>query len=219
VGIGLAKADLLLMLADDFIPCPDLVAEHLKAHRADPSEELVAIGPGLFPEGDRTNAFMKWLEDSGELFGVSFTRSTVKLPHYYFYMANTSLKRAFLAKAGRFDESFPYDAMDDWEMGNRLLVRGMKNVYLPDAVAIHEHIIDLPERCRAMEQAGESSAIYDERRQRPGPWRHFLEQPRVKHSARKRESREQRYKRILHEHWVKGYRSHRQQAHHGAGTH
>ena len=212
VGIDLANADLLLLLADDFIPRANLVSEHLKTHEEDPREELVAIGPGLFPEGDKSNAFMKWLEDSGELFGVSFTRPAAALPPYYFYMANTSLKRSFLEKAGRFDESFPYDAMDDWEMGNRLRALGMKNVYLPGAIAIHEHIIDLPERCRAMEQAGESSAIYDSKRQRPGPWMHLLEQPRVKHSARKRESREQRYRRILREHWVKGYRSYEQAA-------
>jgi GT2 family glycosyltransferase len=212
VGIDLAKADLLLLLADDFIPRANLVSDHLKAHEEDPREELVAIGPGLFPEGDRSNAFMKWLEDSGELFGVSFTLPAAALPPYYFYMANTSLKRSFLEKAGRFDESFPYDAMDDWEMGIRLHALGMKNVYLPGAIAIHEHIIDLPERCRAMEQAGESSAIYDSKRQRPGPWVRLLEQPRVKHSARKRESREQRYRRILREHWVKGYRSYEQAA-------
>ena len=212
VGIELAKADILLMLADDFIPSPNLVSDHLKAHEQDPREELVAIGPGLFPKGENTNAFMKWLEDSGELFGVSFTQAPAMLPNWFFYMANTSLKRSFLEKAGRFDENFPYDAMDDWEMGNRLLAHGMRNVYLPGAIAIHEHVIDLPERCRAMEQAGESSAIYDSTQQRPGPWKHLLEQPRARHSARRRENREQRYRRILREHWVKGYLSYEKAA-------
>ena len=147
VGLDLANADLLLLLADDFIPRANLVSEHLKTHEEDSREELVGIGPDLFPEGDKSNVFMEWLEDSGELFSVSFTRPAAALPPYYFYIANTSLKRSFLEKAGRFDESFPYDGMNDWEMGNRVRALGMKNVYLPGAIAIHEHIIDLPGRC------------------------------------------------------------------------
>lgn len=206
-GLKQARADIILMLADDFLPSPRLVAQHLAVHRDDPDEKLVSIGPGLFPCDGRTNAFMQWLENSGELFGVPFTRPGLQLPPQYFYMANTSLKRSFLQSAGEFDEDFPYDAMDDWEMGLRLQRLGMRNLYLPEATATHEHIIDLPERCRAMRQAGETAAIYDAKSPVPGPWRAMLEAPRRPHSARKRETRLQRYRRILDEHWREGYRT------------
>jgi hypothetical protein len=209
VAVRLAQAPVLLMLADDFVPGRNLVSQHLQVHREDTSEDLVAMGPGLFPQDGRSNEFMYWLEDSGELFGVSFTRPGFRLPPHYFYMANTSLKRAFLQRAGEFDERFPYDAMDDWEMGLRLISLGMNNLYLPHAVATHEHIIDLPERCRAMAQAGESSAIYDSVHPRPGPWAQILRQARPRHAQRRRETREQRYRRLLRDHWVKGYHSFR----------
>jgi GT2 family glycosyltransferase len=168
-------------------------------------EEMVSIGPGLFPKDQRTNDFMHWLENSGELFGVSFTDPAFQLPPYYFYMANTSLKLSFLQRAGPFDEDFPYDAMDDWEMGKRLVACGMRNHYLPDAVATHEHIISLEERCRAMRQAGESSAIYDAKNSQPGPWAASILNSKIPYSSRKRESRQQRYKRIVSSHWRKGY--------------
>lgn len=207
IGLRAARAEIVLMLADDFIPCPRLLSLHLEAHGDQREEELVAIGPGLFPQDSRTNDFMSWLEDSGELFGVSFTAPGLQLPPQYFYMANTSLKRSFLRRAGEFDEDFPYDAMDDWEMGLRLAKLGMRNVYLQDAVAIHEHILDLPERCRAMRQAGETSAIYDAKHPRPGPWTSILAASKVPYSRRKRETREQRYKRILWDHWKDGYKA------------
>lgn len=206
VALEHARADLLLMLADDFMPCDRLLSEHLRFHRENLWENLVAIGPGLFPRDDGTSLFMRWLEDSGEIFGVSFTDPAMKLPRHYFYMANTSVKRAFLKRAGQFDERFPYDAMDDWEMGLRLAAVGMEAVYLPDAVAIHEHIITLPDRCQQMENAGETAAIYDRTRSRPGPWGHLLQQRYVPHSKRKKESREARYRRQLDAHWLKGYR-------------
>ena len=207
VAIGKARADLILMLADDFIPCPRLVSLHCELHRTDSSETLVGIGPGLFPDDGRANDFMHWLEDSGELFGVRFTDPELELPHYYFYMANTSIKRSLLQKAGCFDEDFPYDAMDDWEMGLRLLALGMRNTYVPDAWAIHEHILDLNERCRAMRQAGESAAIYDAKSDKPGPWGGMLKATKIPYSQRKRENRAQRYRRILAGHWLEGYRS------------
>lgn len=206
IGLREARGDIVLMLADDFIPSPGLVSQHLNAHRDHSAEQLVAIGPGLFPQDSRTNKFMTWLEDSGELFGVSFTAPGMRLPAQYFYMANTSLKHSFLQRAGEFDEDFPYDAMDDWEMGLRLAKLGMRNLYLAKAVAIHEHIIDLPERCRAMRQAGETSAIYDAKYPQPGPWASTLTAQKTSYSTRKRETREQRYKRILRDHWKEGYK-------------
>lgn len=190
VAVRKARAELLLLLADDFIPCPELVQLHLQTHHDNPDEKMVAIGPGVFAQDNDTNEFMRWLENSGELFGVCFTDPKLKLPNHYFYMANTSLKRSFLREAGQFDEDFPYDAMDDWEMGLRLASLGMRTRYLPEAVAIHRHKISLQERCKAMEHAGQSSAIFDAKRGRTGPWWKFLNAGKVTHAQRKRKKTE-----------------------------
>ncbi len=207
-GISEARADLLLMLADDFIPEPALVSLHLQAHRGDPDPHLAAIGPGLFRKGGSTTDFMRWLENSGSLFGVPFTRpDLVKLPDSFFYMANTSIKRSLLTQAGPFDEDFPYDSMDDFEMGLRLQGLGMRTTYLPAAIAIHEHHISFQERCNSMQKAGESAAIYDAKHADPGPWSRLLNTPRVPHARRRKESLEQRYWRVLNDHFRSGYKA------------
>jgi GT2 family glycosyltransferase len=206
-GIAIARAPWLLLLADDFIPSPAVVRLHLQAHIQDPDSRLVAMGPGLFRQDSSTTEFMHWLEDSGALFGVPFTRrDLVELPPHYFYMANTSLSRQLLERAGPFDEDFPYDAMDDLEMGWRLRSLGMRTCYLPDAVATHEHIVSFQERCQTMEKAGESAAIFDRKSDSPGPWQKLVSMPGARLSARRKENREQRYRRILNQHFRLGYK-------------
>jgi len=206
-GIGAARAAWLLLLADDFIPSPKLVSAHLQAHAQDPDWRLVAMGPGLFRRDASTTDFMHWLEDSGTLFGVPFTRrDLVQLPPNYFYMANTSLSRQLLERAGPFDEDFPYDAMDDLEMGWRLRSQGMRTCYLPDAIATHEHIISFQERCQAMEKAGESAAIYDRKSGSQGPWHKLVSMPGPLFSKRRKETLEQRYRRVLNRHFRSGYK-------------
>jgi GT2 family glycosyltransferase len=174
-GIAEATSDIVILLADDFVPGPHLVERHLRLHREDASPEVVGIGPTRFPEPIRRDRFARWIEDSGQLFGVSFTRSTGELPPGWFYCANASAKRSFLMAAGGFDERFPHHAQDDAEFGTRLRARGMRSVYLPGALAIHDHPLTLRERQGQVREAGESLAIHDSIYQPPHPWRSGVE--------------------------------------------
>ncbi len=166
-GIQQARAELVLLLADDFAPLPGLVAEHLALHDRQPQRHIVGVGPGIFPPQEKMSSFMRWLEDSGELMGVSFTRKDAVIPENFFCAGNTSAKKALLFAAGLFDEDFPYDAWDDYELGVRLSRIGMRTVYLPGAVAYHRHDVPVRERRRQMKRAGESAAIFE--RKHPGP--------------------------------------------------
>jgi GT2 family glycosyltransferase len=169
-GIRAATGEVVILLADDFVPAPELVAHHLRLHREDPATELVGIGPARFPDNIRRDPFARWIEDSGSLFGVSFPRLTDRLPGAWFYCANTSAKRAFLLEAGCFDERFPDDAGDDAELGFRLRARGMRNAYLPGALALHEHPLTLGERCEAVRKGGRANALHDSLYPRPHAW-------------------------------------------------
>jgi GT2 family glycosyltransferase len=167
-GINEASADLILLLSDDFVVTPGFLEAHLNAHEQDPREEFVALGPGIFPPDWEFTPFMHWMEKSGKLFGASFYDD--QLPPDFFYGANVSLKKNFLIRAGLFDESFPYDAWEDYELGQRLLAWGMVVKYVPDAVAYHYHSYTLDDRCKAMMKAGESAAIYDKKYPARHPW-------------------------------------------------
>jgi GT2 family glycosyltransferase len=169
-GMAAASGELVILLADDFVPTPELVEEHLRLHQQDPAPELVGIGPSRFPDKIRADPFARWIEDSGNLFGVSFTSLTERVPDSWFYCANTSAKRSFLLEAGGFQERFPDDCCDDAEFGLRLLARGMRSAYVPGAVAIHEHPLTLRERVDAVRRAGRAHVIHDELDPAPHPW-------------------------------------------------
>ena len=56
-----ARGELLVFLADDFDPSADLIAAHAAYHTMNPDIDAVAIGPGLFPDDIRQDAFARWL--------------------------------------------------------------------------------------------------------------------------------------------------------------
>jgi GT2 family glycosyltransferase len=160
-GIQESSANLLLFLADDFVPTRALIQEHLKFHETYPMPNVVAIGPALFSPHLEMTPFMRWLESTEHQFGVSFAGRNPAIPTDFFYGANTSLKKDFLVGVGLFDEDFPYDAVDDYEMGLRLFKHGMKTVFLPRALAYHDHQVTLEGRRSAMRRAGTSTRILD----------------------------------------------------------
>ena len=169
LGVSKAKADFFLFFADDFSAANQLVEEHIKFHNNDPSEFVVGIGPTFFPDSIRQTPFIRWLEDSGSLFGVSFTESPeTNIADTFFWGANASMKRGLFYKTGKFDERFPYHAWDDYEFGLRLVEAGMRSRYLPDAISYHHHHINIAERMVTMRNAGQSAAIFE--RIRPGSW-------------------------------------------------
>jgi GT2 family glycosyltransferase len=160
-GIERAQAPLVAFLAGDYIPDANFVAAHLDFHRRHPELEAVGIGPGLFPALQREDDFCRWLEDSGTLFGVSFTIPDPVVPEHFFCVANASAKKRFLVEAGLFNKDFPYPAWDDFEMGLRLLARGLKSSYVPDAKAIHRHEVNFQARQESLRRAGESAYMFE----------------------------------------------------------
>ncbi len=184
LGIRLAASDLVLLLAHDFAPSSErFVSAHLALHRRDPNRKVVGVGPGLFPPALRESRFRRWLEDSGEAFGTSFTVPRAPLSSHFFYCANVSAKRRFLLEGGLFDARFPFDCWDDAELGARLARAGMQSVLVPEAVAWHEHPVTLAERRQTMRRAGASAAILESLAPGPHAWQAWARQPTWRTSA------------------------------------
>jgi GT2 family glycosyltransferase len=152
-GARAARAELLVFVADDFVPDPTLVRAHVKfhRHRATPA---VGIGPAYFPAELRADPFCRWLEDSGQLFGVPFRVAEHRWPRQFFYAGNASLDRALFERAGGFDSAFAHDAYDDHEFGLRLAALGVASHFVPKAAAWHDHRLTFEERTEAMRRAG-----------------------------------------------------------------
>lgn len=161
-GVRRATGDIYLFLGDDFIPEPNWISEHVELHLKDPRPEVVGLGPAIFPHHLMQDRFIRWLDETGFAFGVQFRgEDAPELSPLWFYGANTSIKPSLLWRAGLFDDDFPYDALDDLALGRRLFRLGMEVEYLPNALAIHEHVVSLPERQAQFEKVGESAALVD----------------------------------------------------------
>jgi hypothetical protein len=156
-----ASGELLIFLADDFDPCPDLVATHAAYHAWNRDPVAVGIGAGLFPDEIRRDPFARWLEDSGQVFGVSMRRTMAVWPRTFFYAGNASIMKAGFDALQGFNERFPYDAWDDYEFGLRWAARGGYSQFLPGAAAAHRHLLTLEERCAAMRRAGASARMLE----------------------------------------------------------
>jgi GT2 family glycosyltransferase len=156
-GIDATRGDVVLFLAGDGLAGPEVVERHARFHERDPAVEAAAIGPFLFPEALRADPYRRWLEDSGRLFGVSFTRPDPAALSRFWYVGNASVKRELVLRAGRFDERLDV-AGDDDAMGRILFAAGMRVRYLPDAVVEHDHAVGPAERRRLVRQAGQAAA-------------------------------------------------------------
>ena len=159
-GIRQARSDLIVLLGDDAIPEPGFLAAHLALHAEEPDEHVVGIGPVVFPERLRDLAFRRWIEDSGQLFGVPLVGAEPP-PPFFFFCANASAKRSFLLGGELFDERLSLSAWDDYDLGRRLLERGMTTRFVPEARTSHEHELTLAERRDVMHDSGVSAARFD----------------------------------------------------------
>jgi len=188
-GVRAARSDLLVFVADDFIPAPTLVRAHVEFHRHLQSP-AVGIGPAFFRETLRADPFCRWLEDSGRLFGVPFRIAEQSWPRDFFYVGNASVPRRLFDRVGEFDEVFRHDLFDDFEFSVRLSATGARTHYLPKAVAWHDHPVTLAERARAMRRCGVAARHCETRHVAIRPWAKVVARPVAEYMAAVRRTEE-----------------------------
>lgn len=132
VGIRASQGTVCLLLDDDVIAAPDLIAEHLEAHGA--NEQLLGIGK-ITQEFSRAEdwyayAFAKeWNRHYERLAGATPDWTAG-------YGGNLSVARAALIGVGGFSTDH---FGDDIELAFRLCRAGCVPKYLPRANGVHEH--------------------------------------------------------------------------------
>jgi hypothetical protein len=170
VALKMSRGQVIYVVAGDFVLPQHAVAATIAFHKSNPDERMAGVGSAIVPIPLRSE-FIDWLEQSGTLFGVPFYPLMDSLPSDFFYCGNVSFKKSLVNKVGYFDESFPYHAWDDWEMGKRLNALGMTTRLISETEAVHFHKITIKDRCRQLNEAGQSAKIFYQKNSSViGPW-------------------------------------------------
>ena len=133
------RAPLCLILNDDAVAAPELLAGHLEAH-ARSQGKLAILGSFHFDAHSRASAFVELLERTDLLFEFSGLKHGELHAWPFFWTCNISLPTRALREAGGFDaENFPGAVLEDVELGWRLERAGYRILYRCDLVALHAH--------------------------------------------------------------------------------
>lgn len=161
-AISLVDAPICLIIGDDIFASPKLINEHLQLHLRRPERTVAALGLTRWSETEQNvTTFMRWLDRGGLQFDYEPLIRGERPDWRHFYTSNLSAKTEIL-KEFRFDESFPYAAMEDMELACRIEARvGMDLIFLPDATAYHLHPTTFQQACTRMIKVGESTAHFD----------------------------------------------------------
>ena len=160
-GARAARGEVIQFLGDDMAPAgADLLAGHARLHAARREESYAVLGRATWRPDRPVTPFMHWLEHGGPQFQFDSIAPGPVPPSLYFYTPNVSLKRALFERLGGFDESFPYAATEDVELGVRLEAAGMILDYHPELLVLHDHLTTLASSLRRMERVGESGRIF-----------------------------------------------------------
>jgi glycosyltransferase involved in cell wall biosynthesis len=159
-GLRAATAPLVLMIGDDILATPGLLAQHLAAHERHPAPHAAVLGRVDWSPELNVTPFMHWWAENRFRLGV-LQAGKAKIDFSFFYTCNISVKREFLLAHGLFDETFRAAAYEDTELAYRLDQAGLEIHFAPQAVAYHHHPTDLQAACRRTQSIGRWSLHFE----------------------------------------------------------
>lgn len=159
-GVAAAAGERVAFLGDDTVPTPGWLAAHAAAHEArGGGPELAVIGYTRWHPRVRLTPFLRYINEYGLQFGYRLIEDPEDVPFNFFYTSNLSLSRRRLLEEP-FDEGFPYAAWEDIEVAYRLAGSGLRLVYEPRAVVLHDHPTTVERFCVRQEKAGYCAVVF-----------------------------------------------------------
>lgn len=160
-GVAAARGRRLAFLGDDTVPAPSWLETHRRAHEDRPeTSPLAVLGYTRWHPRIRQTRFLRYINEEGLQFGYGLIEDPEDVPFNFFYTSNISLPRRLLVEEP-LDEGFPYPAWEDTELAYRLTRRlGLRIVYEPGAVTLHDHPTDFDRFSRRQERAGYSAVVF-----------------------------------------------------------
>ena len=166
-GVRVARAPIVLLIADDIFLAPGALQAHLDSHaRHAGGAEVAVLGRVLQSPGLTQSVFLtKW-----DPWHLGALPDGIEMPYYMFWACNISLRREFMLEHGMFAEErgrAGAAAHEDVELGHRLYEHGLRVTYSRDAWGHHHHVETLEGSLKRSYERGLN--WHDFRRRLPHP--------------------------------------------------
>lgn len=132
-----ASYDILIVLGDDELASPDLIAAHLEAHERH-GPVLVQGDYPLAPGHGRCGASLVYERSRRAAMSALVANGSVS---WHVWGGNFSIRRLTWLAIGGWDETFREYGGDDTDLGLRVAALGIPFVYEPRATAYHMHTV------------------------------------------------------------------------------
>jgi GT2 family glycosyltransferase/glycosyltransferase involved in cell wall biosynthesis len=157
LALLLARGELVLFFDDDDIPAPEMLQEHLRAHRLHPDESTAILGHTDWAPELKVSPLMHYLtEVDSMLFSYGHLEDGKRLGWRGFWEGRISSKRALHLRHGLHDQRLAYSI--DIEMGWRLARDELTVIYHAAARSFMARPIDFEDFCRRREEKGRAQA-------------------------------------------------------------
>jgi GT2 family glycosyltransferase len=134
-----ARGEYLLLINDDTMAAPNLLAEHLRVqHSFRQHEKIAVLGDFRYPPEARQRAMTCFLSRDPMLFPQVTLEPGLHSKNAYFIACNLSMRRDAVQSVGSFDAAFR--VAEDTELGIRMRAAGYQVLYHPAAGAVHDHL-------------------------------------------------------------------------------
>lgn len=143
-GANIAKGRVILFLDNDMIASMVLLEQHSVNHKGE-AKRIVVGSRSLFNEAGIPDAFARfdYLPDGSDL---RLKRQPISFQEVF--TCNLSLRRDDWMILGGFNEKFTTASFEDIEFAYRAHLQGYKFFWNPEALAYHDHLQTLEDRCR-----------------------------------------------------------------------
>ncbi len=162
-GVHQADNDIIVFIGDDILVTREFVRQHLAGHKVHSDENEVILGQVDWPQDLEVTPFMEYvMGPSGLQFNFTEIKDRGNVGYSRFYTSNISIKKSLLIKQDViFDTDFVYAAMEDIDLGYRLQKKGMRLIYHPDAMAYHNHPMNLASFLGRQEKVGAMMLVFE----------------------------------------------------------
>jgi len=153
LGIEKARGDVIFLTDGDVLAHPSLIEQHMYYYRKYPGSVIVGrqmIVPSL----------ENYMEEGRICFRRDNKVAGQHLPWHHLVTGNASISKDLLVNLGMYDEDFRGYGCEDYELGYRIVKKGVPIIYNPDAINYHCHPVSFEEDCKRKVEAGRAAVIF-----------------------------------------------------------